>query len=218
MKHYLFGGLIALALVLVVAAQTSARDLVKGEDYMVQRPCLPNPGADDLRAQMGSQRKTNFSSHAIRRGWQYFHSGDWGTAIKRFHQAVIIAPANPAGYFGKAFVYSHQKRYADAEPCYRRTIELDPDFPHAYANLAMNLIYSGRKAESGPLIAKALELAPKDWSVQYNAAVYYFHMERYAQAWKHLAIAQRLDENGKINPAFVEDLRSRMPGLWLSWE
>ena len=146
--------------------------------------------------------------YAVEKGWKYFDRGDLAGALRRFHQATIIDPSFAPGYFGKAFVYSRQKRWDLAETNYLKTMELAPEFPHAYGNLAVVYWSQGKVAMAAPYVRRSLELAPGDPMVQENAAYYFFYSANYDAAWRHLKRAQKL--GARPDPAFVRDLRAHL--------
>ncbi|MCF8042036.1 MAG: tetratricopeptide repeat protein [Desulfarculaceae bacterium] len=160
------------------------------------------------RPQLEQAKAAYAARYAVDKGWKYFDRGDLAGALRRFHQATIIDPAFAPGYFGKAFVYSRQKRWDLAETNYLKTMELAPEFTHAYGNLAVVYWSQGKVAMAAPYVRRALELAPTDPMVQENAAYYFFYSANYDAAWRHLKKAKAL--GARPDPNFVKDLRARL--------
>jgi Tfp pilus assembly protein PilF len=146
---------------------------------------------------------------AVELGWRYFNQGDTETALKRFNQALILDPNFAPAYFGIAYVYSVQSKFDLAIQNYRKSIEKDPTFTHSYSNLGLALLSSGRSKEALPMLQKALELDNKNGDAHVNMALYYFEAKEYSAAWKHVHLAQ--DNRAQVKPAFVRDLRNKMP-------
>ena len=145
---------------------------------------------------------------AVELGWRYFNKGDMDTALKRFNQSQILDPDFAPGYFGMAYVYSVQNKFDLAVHNYKKSIEKDPAHSDSYSNLGLALLYSNKPTEALPNLKKAIEIDPKNGDAQVNIALYYFGMADYSTAWKHIHLAQ--DNNAKVKPEFLNDLRKRM--------
>jgi Tfp pilus assembly protein PilF len=156
-----------------------------------------------------AQEVAHHAKGAVELGWSYFNKGDAETALKRFHQALILDPNFAPAYFGIAYVYSVQNKLDLAIQNYRQSIEKDPTFSHAYSNLGLALLYSGNPKDALPILQKALDIAPQNGDAHVNMALFYFSVGDYPSSWKHVHFAQ--DYKAAVNPTFLHDLQGKMP-------
>lgn len=149
------------------------------------------------------------SRDAVESGWNYFRQGNSDAALKEFNRAWLIDPDFAPAHFGKAYIYSTRKKLDLAINSYKKSIEKDPTDIYSYSNLGLTLINSDKLEEGFSILKKALEIDSQIGEVHVNIAFYYYCMQDWKNAWKHVHFAQRLGQ--KIDPLFLKDLNAEIP-------
>jgi len=163
MKHHL-SAVVIICLIAATAAAAQPRNYPPNELPMfggVQKNAAMLE-ADrkfiETTASMGMTRPQG-AQESVRLGWLYFSKGDFATAMKRFNQAWLLDPDNPAVYHGFAvtLVQRDGKRFeSDAEALFRRSISYANAPPVSYADYGRFLNISNRFGDAIPVIERGI--------------------------------------------------------------
>ena len=135
-------------------------------------------GEDDVLS--GPEMK-QFAPHTVQLGWQYFHRGEYQTALARFQMAIRQDNGFAPGYYGIAYVYSVRGNLDEAIHFYRETLKRDTSYTYTYANLGYALLQKGQFPEALQMLDKALAIDPKCGEAHLSYANYYAQK----QDWKN---------------------------------
>ncbi len=165
------------------------------------------------------------AKRALQLAWQYYNSGDYRTAMKRFNQAWLLDPNNAEIFLGFGLLMSDRQQNDQAARFYRRSLELDPANNMTITNLALvlkrNAMALGeRSLEAKPLLGHAEDLfcaasqvATSDQDldyIYYNWAVIRAMEGNFPEAWEKVHLCRK--HGGKsIQDGFVKQLSGAMP-------
>jgi tetratricopeptide (TPR) repeat protein len=130
------------------------------------------------------------------RAYQCQLAGDLAGAIQLYQASLAVAPTAEAHTF-LGWVYSFQRRYAEAIAECKRAIAVDPTFGNPYNDIGCYLIALGREDEAIPWLRRALA-APR-----YEAPHF-----------PHVNLARIYETQGRVLDALTEYGRAleRQPG------
>ncbi len=100
----------------------------------------------------------NFIDAWIKRGYCFFHLGNYSQAILSYDKALAIDPSNTEAWNLKALAYYRMKNYDKAIDCVNRVIDLDPNDGMAWYNKACYLSLALRIEEAIDALKKAIEI------------------------------------------------------------
>jgi len=100
----------------------------------------------------------NFMDAWIKRGYCFFHLGNYSQAILSYDKALAIDPTNTEAWNLKALAYYRMKNYDKAIECVDRVIDLDPNDGMAWYNKACYLSLALRVEEAIDALKKAIEI------------------------------------------------------------
>ncbi len=100
----------------------------------------------------------NFIDAWIKRGYCFFHLGNYSQAILSYDKALAIDPTNTEAWNLKALAYYRMKNYDKAIECVDRVIDLDPNDGMAWYNKACYLSLALRVEEAIDALKKAIEI------------------------------------------------------------
>ncbi len=109
-------------------------------------------------------------------------SGQLDAAAKLYLQVIEAEPRQFAAHCALGFVYTLQKRYADAERHLAASVALEPRLTEAWVQLCAALHNQGRPQEALNCIDRALGLEPDNVESLTNRAVLLVDIGRIAQA------------------------------------
>ncbi len=122
-------------------------------------------------------------------------SGDVIAAESEYKKSLSLQAKNPSALGALAYLYSTQKRFADAETALRQFIALQPQDPKAHVQLGRLLFSSGKNDEAVKELTAALGLAPSDPGTLMQVAQIYSSNQMYAQAEPQFAALTRIVPN-----------------------
>jgi tetratricopeptide (TPR) repeat protein len=130
------------------------------------------------------------------RAYQCQLAGDLAGAIQLYQASLAVAPTAEAHTF-LGWVYSFERRYAEAIAECKRAIAVDPTFGNPYNDIGCYLIALGREDEAIPWLRRALA-APR-----YEAPHF-----------PHVNLARIYETQGRVLDALTEYGRAleRQPG------
>lgn len=144
-------------------------------------------------------------------GITYVFMKRYRDAIEPFEKAVALKPDSPEYHYNLARSYQLAKNYPKAVDLYKETVGLDPTYATAYMRLGE--LY-GREEERLPeaieMLKKSIALDPDLSEAHYSLAVAYFGVKNFAESWRSLKEAQRLNYS-HIKPEFIKALRQMAP-------
>jgi tetratricopeptide (TPR) repeat protein len=100
----------------------------------------------------------NFIDAWIKRGYCFFHLGNYSQAILSYDKALAVDPTNTEAWNLKALAYYRMKNYDKAIECVNRVIDLDPNDGMAWYNKACYLSLALRVEEAIDALKKAIEI------------------------------------------------------------
>ena len=114
-------------------------------------------------------------------------------AIKKYEEAIKIAPKNAYLYFDLGNVYKKLKEYGKAKESFQKAIELDPK--DAYPQNGLGRVYYDLKeyGKAEESFQKAIELDPKDAYPHNGLGSMYFALKDYGKAEESFQKAIELD-------------------------
>ena len=130
------------------------------------------------------------------RAYQCQLAGDLAGAIQLYQASLAVAPTAEAHTF-LGWVYSFQRRYAEAIAECKRAIAVDPTLGNPYNDIGCYLIALGREDEAVPWLRRAIA-APR-----YEAPHF-----------PHVNLARIYESQGRVLEALTEYGRAleRLPG------
>src|SRR3954471_11841728 len=114
-------------------------------------------------------------------------TGDLAGAESEYKKSLALQVKNPSALGALAYLYSTEKRFADAETTLRSFIALQPQDAKAHVQLGRVLFSSGKNDEAAKELTAALGLAPADPSILMQVAQLFSANAMYAQAEPHFA-------------------------------
>jgi tetratricopeptide (TPR) repeat protein len=138
------------------------------------------PAAEDLGAAMRLRRPD--AEVLGRIGVQYFHAGEYETALRHFNQAVVLAPQSADVLFWRARAYRKLEQPHNAEIDFNAAIALRPG--HAQSYLQRGMLYDQLKLQGKALADydKALALDPAALNARYRRAWLLIERRSFAEA------------------------------------
>ena len=130
--------------------------------------------------------------HLVKRGWQYFNSGDLGGAVQRFNQAWLLLPENSEAYQGFAVVRAVQEApIEEVNKLFELAVTRKDKNPNAHVDYAkyMNMTRRPRAAKEQIEIALALDPKAPNAHLQMAAAIYSLEGRQASCAWFKMAVA-----------------------------
>src|SRR5438067_1733982 len=138
-------GALVLGGSIAVAAQT-----VNGQLAQLRSSLAANPNDPELHFRVGDALEK---------------SGDLSGAESEYKKSLALQAKNPSALGALAYLYSTQKRFAEAEGALRSFIAVQPQDAKAHVQLGSVLFYTGNKDEAIKELTAALGLAPSDSGV-----------------------------------------------------
>src|SRR5438270_13866707 len=111
---------------------------------------------------LGQAAKPDDAEAHFRTGDQLERSGDVAGAESEYKKSLALQPKNPSALGALAYLYSTEKRFADADTTLRSFIALQPQDAKAHVQLGRVLFSSGKNDEAAKELTAALGLAPAD--------------------------------------------------------
>jgi tetratricopeptide (TPR) repeat protein len=112
----------------------------------------------DTVLSMGYTREAG-ANKSVELGWQYFTKGDIPNAMRRFNQAWLLDPNNPAVYHGFAvalFQRDGKGAAAAAEELFRHSLSFANAWPVGYADYGRFLLRTDRPREAVPIVERGI--------------------------------------------------------------
>jgi tetratricopeptide (TPR) repeat protein len=125
------------------------------------------------------------------RGYAYYRSGDYDSALKDYQRALAIAPQDPDLFFWSAWVFYRMERLAEAVDCIEKAIALDPGkerYLEWRNHRAMEFVSEGHKLYEEQKLQEAIE--------NYNRAEFIGPSHAWTYYWRGQALLklERYDE------------------------
>lgn len=192
------GGLVALALILVVAG------LMMGvTDSTFVRQELASTSFADVSRRGGSfefMQKADATEEQglVNEGVVLFRSGDLEGATELFRRAIEINPEYVHAYISLGSVQLRLDQIDAAERSFRRAIEFDDQNSLAYLGLGQAYKLFGSTEEAITYVERALELDPKNAEAAYTLALIYADEAEYEKEFEALTRTVDIDpRNGQ---------------------
>ena len=172
--------------------------------------------------EFGSPAKA--SQAFVDQGIRYYQVDNYSMAMKRFNQAWLLDDKNPQSYWGMGQVL--YKRHEDDQglKMLEKAYDLAPENARLLVDLGYGYAAKGRAyflnndAPSAELLHKAEQLFAKartmepDYGPLYMAWASARYWQRdFAGAWDMVRQARKLGAENALDPAFLSDLKTRMP-------
>ncbi len=147
----------------------------------------------------------NIDAH-MNLGYLYRRVHHYDKAIAEFKRVLDIDPDNPWAQNNLGVCYYRQGLFSLAAKCYRRALDSERYDTPELAHLNMGFVYRRRRhyVLAAYHFRKATELKPDFAYAHSQLAQVLYHQKKYAEARKHVQIAQRLGL--KVNPEFLKVL------------
>src|SRR3954470_407828 len=128
-----------------------------------------------------------------RAGDQLEKSGNLLGAEVEYKKSVELQAKNPSALGALAYLYSTQKRYAEAEAALRKFIEVDPQNAKAHVQLGSVLLESNQKDAAMKELTAASGLAESNATLLRNVAELYATHSLYPEAAQQYSTVLRLN-------------------------
>ncbi len=115
--------------------------------------------------------------------------GDINGAIKKYDEALRMAPNDQEVVISAARLYDRQSRFVDAERHYRHAIQLDPNSATVHNDLGLCLARQGKMEEAGKQISAAIGLQPNNARYHNNLAMVLLESGNKDEALRQLTAA-----------------------------
>ncbi|MCR5758472.1 MAG: glucosaminidase domain-containing protein [Selenomonas sp.] len=154
-------------------------------------------------AQKKIQQAPDDTTNLIYRGIVYYNRNDFANAWTDFHAAHRLSPNSGEILFNLAITAEKRGKKKEARKLYDALLEKQPEFNQAYYNRALLRYtakdYDGAISDSEQLLA----IENRSADAQNLIALCHIAQRKYAEAWKDLAVA------GKINSANMNILANQ---------
>jgi tetratricopeptide (TPR) repeat protein len=144
------------------------------------------------------------------RGWQFLQQDDPEDAMRRFNQAWLLDNSNGPAVWGMAAIEADQgkfdeslKLFAEAEAHVGNDINFATDYAKALAMKLLNDAFAR--------FARVYEKAPRYTLNLVHWAFALYNAGNYAEAWKKVKLIEAAPGGAKLDPQFVDNLKSKMP-------
>jgi tetratricopeptide (TPR) repeat protein len=128
-------------------------------------------------------------------GYYYSKAGNAQAALKLYHGALEIAPADPTAMYDLGNTLARYHDWADAIAGYRGALQLTPDQPDILNNLGFALAQNRQPADAADCFHAALKLKPDFYDALINLATMDVALRRYDDAAKQYEAALQLKPN-----------------------
>ena len=174
----------------------------------------------------GTTRQYGDRPHAsaafVGNGFAFYKRGDLANAMRRFNQAWLLDPNNPAAYWGFGTVRLEQGKKCEAMHLLDWALSFDKPVEGMSADAALmkvqcavsNTMFTSETREallvaSDEIYTHALANESDKGAVYVSIAMAFFWREDDAAAWAAVKLARQ--NGGKVPEAFLQRLRARMP-------
>lgn len=152
-------------------------------------------------------------------GWQYLRRDQRQVAMRRFNQAWLLDKSNGPALWGMAAIVGGARNTVEALKLFteaERTLGGDINFS---ADYAMTLGVSGADSHNDALLKDAFarfeqnyQKAPQNVGNLQNWAKTLFYVEKYAEAWEKIKLAEAAPGHSEVTDAnFIAALQAKMP-------
>ncbi len=163
----------------------------------------------------GDRKKASADTAA--RGWQYLAGGDLETAMRRFNQAWLLNHDNGIALWGMAAIESSigkfdesRKLFAEAEKFVKET-NFSVDYARAVAMAGVTSKDEALQKEAFDRFERVYQKAPENTKNLQNWAMTLFALEKNADAWAKVKLAETTPNKKDLDPSFVAALQAKMP-------
>ncbi len=193
---------------------------------LVEASAAQNPAEEDKGCDHSFLTREDASKHIARLGWNYFHKGDYSTAMKRFNQTWLLNPNNYAAFWGFGLLLSKQDKLAESISYFERSLSLVDsqdkdrlyvlnDAANAYSTLANNETDKAKAqaffAKANVLLEEAVNSDPQNGKSYINWAISLYFQGDYLRAWKMVKKSRSLKDCGCADAkTFVETALSKV--------
>lgn len=95
-------------------------------------------------------------------GFAYMELGEFGIAIEKLEEAVVVNPLNTQALYNRALAYAQDGQLDEAIEAYDATLAVDPAYDSAYFDLGIIYTQLDQPAEAISNFETFLELSPDD--------------------------------------------------------
>ncbi len=130
-------------------------------------------------------------------------------AVDRYRQAIALDPEYAKAHTNLAITLADHGKLEQAVESYRRALQIDPRQTEAHNNLGLALMRLGQAEQAVGHFVEAIRLRPDYGRAHANLAAAFYTTGKFAEARKHLELAQR--HGTPPPPALVRALSERAP-------
>jgi tetratricopeptide (TPR) repeat protein len=215
--HFL---LIIAAVLTVTAARADDRNLLPKYGSLAKADW--QNAADDAfltatdQEYRGDRRKA--SQDTALRGWQYLVDGNSDDAMRRFNQAWLLNNKNGTALWGMAAIESDKGKYKESIALFEEAEQYISDEINFSVDYARALGMAGVQLKDEDLLKKAFsrfktnhDKAPYNTRNLQNWALILFKLQKYADAWAKVKLAEATPDKMNLDPKFIKALQAKMP-------
>lgn len=139
---------------------TNNIDLQKIDLYRKGITHMSNEKLDDAIKcfELALKMDPKFVDAWIKRGYSYFHLGEYNVAISAFDRALEVDINNAEAWNLKGLAYYRMKNYQKAIESIEKSIDIDPNYGMAWYNFACFLCLSGKINEGLDALKRSIEI------------------------------------------------------------
>ncbi|MDD2776229.1 MAG: hypothetical protein PHU06_09755 [Gallionella sp.] len=193
---------------------------------VVETSAPPNSMEEDKNCTNRFPSREEASKNVAKFGWNYFHKGDYSTAMKRFNQAWLLNPNNYAAFWGFGLLLSQQDKFAESIIYFEKSISLVESNDEGRLQLLNDAanVYSEQAhkesdkvkaqtsfAKANALLEEAVKIDPQNGKTYINWAISLYFQGDHLQAWKMVKKSRTLKDCGcAAAKEFIETALSKV--------
>jgi cytochrome c-type biogenesis protein CcmH/NrfG len=155
---------------------------LRGDNSQLFTISLPDAADEPLVHADRTAPGNSDEAERLRRAERLQRQRRWAEAETAFQEAIRLAPASAAAYFGLGNTQWGQRRPADAQAAFREAIRLAPEHPEPRCGLGNALRDAGQPIEAEAAYREAIQLAPEHAIAHYGLGSALRDQHRFCEA------------------------------------